>query len=136
MVLYILNQTFQRVAVIDQYSSIIWTRRYWDVGDFELYVPADPDLLQYLQIGFYVFREDCESTMMIEHIEIKTDAENGNYFIISGRGVENILSYRVVANAGSFSALLKYGSLQIMDTCAASLLLNRSHSNVSTYPSM
>ena len=104
MVLYILNQTFQRVAVIDQYSSIIWTRRYWDVGDFELYVPADPDLLQYLQIGFYVFREDCESTMMIEHIEIKTDAENGNYFIISGRGVENILSYRVVANAGSFSA--------------------------------
>lgn len=104
MELYILNQTFQRVAVIDQYSSLIWTRRYWDVGDFELYVPADPDLLQYLQIGFYVFREDCESTMMIEHIEIKTDAENGNYFIISGRGVENILSYRVVANAGSFSA--------------------------------
>mgnify|MGYP002731915666 FL=1 len=58
MELYILNQTFQRVAVIDQYSSLIWTRRYWDVGDFELYIPADPDLLQYLQIGFYVFRED------------------------------------------------------------------------------
>lgn len=104
MELYILNQTFKRVAVIDQYRSLIWTRRYWDVGDFELYIPADPDLLQYLQIGFYVFREDCENTMMIEHIEIKTDAENGNYFIISGRGVENILSYRVVANAGSFAA--------------------------------
>lgn len=104
MELYILNQTFQRVAVIDQYSSLIWTRRYWDVGDFELYVPADPDLLQYLQIGFYVFREDCESTMMIEHIEIKTDAENGNYFTISGHSAENILSYRVVANAGGFAA--------------------------------
>lgn len=85
MELYILNQTFKRVAVIDQYRSLIWTRRYWDVGDFELYIPADPDLLQYLQIGFYVFREDCENTMMIEHIEIKTDAENGNYFIKIGR---------------------------------------------------
>lgn len=104
MELYILNQTFQRVAAIDQYSSLIWARRYWKVGDFEIYIPADPDLLQYLQIGFYVFREDCESTMMIEHIEIKTDVENGNYFIISGRGVENILSYRVVANAGGFAA--------------------------------
>lgn len=102
MELYILNQTFQRVAVIDQYSSLIWTRRYWDVGDFELYVPADPDLLQYLQIGFYVFREDCECVMMIEYIEIKTDAENGNYFTISGRSAENILSYRVIANAGGF----------------------------------
>lgn len=104
MELYILDKTFKTVAVIDRYSSLIWTRRFWNVGDFEIYLPADSDLLQYLQIGFYVFREDCECVMMIEHIEIKTDAENGNYFTISGRSAENILSYRVVANAGGFSA--------------------------------
>lgn len=104
MELYILDKSFKTVAVIDQYSSLIWTRRYWDVGDFEIYLPADSSLLEYLQIGFYVFREDCECVMIIEHIEIKTDAENGNYFTISGRSAENILSYRVVANAGDFAA--------------------------------
>lgn len=101
--LYILNKSFQPVAVIDQYSSFIWTRRYFDVGDFELYVPADPNLLDHLQTGYYVHREDCECTMIIEHIEIKTDAENGNYFIISGRSAESILSYRIVT-AGGFGA--------------------------------
>lgn len=103
MELYILNKSFQPVAVIDQYSSFIWTRRYFDVGDFELYVPADPNLLDYLQTGYYVHREDCECTMIIEHIGIKTDAENGNYFIISGRSAESILSYRIVT-AGGFGA--------------------------------
>lgn len=103
MKLYILNKSFQRVAVIDQYSSLIWTKRYWDCGDFELYIPAEPALLKYLQKDYYVRREDCESTMIINRIEIKTDAENGNYFTISGKSAESILSYRVVANGGGFA---------------------------------
>lgn len=103
MELYILNKSFQPVAVIDQYSSFIWTKRFWDCGDFELYIPADSKLLDYLQVGYYVHREDCDCTMIIERIEIKTDAENGNYFIISGRSAESILSYRVIT-AGGFGA--------------------------------
>jgi Siphovirus ReqiPepy6 Gp37-like protein len=99
MELYILNKSFETVAVIDQYTSLIWTKRYWDTGDFELYLPADDSLLQYLQIDYYITRKDCDTTMMIERIEIKTDAESGNYFTISGRSAEKILSYRVVANA-------------------------------------
>lgn len=102
MELYILDKKFQTVAVIDRYTSLIWTRRYWDVGDFELYFPANSELLQFIQIGYYVYRKDCECTMIIERFEIKTDVENGNYFIISGKSAENILSYRVVANAGNF----------------------------------
>lgn len=99
MELYILNKSFETVAVIDQYTSLIWTKRYWDTGDFELYLPADDSLLQYLQIDYYITRKDCNTTMIIERIEIKTDAESGNYFTISGRSAEKILSYRVVANA-------------------------------------
>lgn len=100
MNLYILNQSFQTVAVIDQYSSLIWTRRYWNCGDFELYLPANSDLLQYLKIGYYIHREDCDCTMIIEKIDIKTDAENGNYFTVSGRSAESILSYRICMGTG------------------------------------
>ena len=103
MEFYILDKSFKTVTVIDRYFSMIWTRRFWDVGDFELYLPADSNLLHFFEIGYYVHRKDCECTMMIDRIEIKTDAENGNYFIISGKSAENILSYRVVANAGSFA---------------------------------
>lgn len=100
MELYILNKLFQPVAVVDQYSSLIWTKRYWNCGDFELCIPANPDLLQHLQIGYYVQRKDCDCTMIIEKIQIKTDVENGNYFTVSGRSAESILSYRVCINTG------------------------------------
>ena len=102
MELYILNKSFQRVAVIDRYSSVVWTKRYWDCGDFQLQIPADPELLQYLQNEYYVVRNDDDTTMIIKRIEVKTDAENGNYFMISGKSAENILSYRVVANSEGF----------------------------------
>ena len=37
MDLYITNPKFELVGVIDSYTSLIWTERYNDCGDFEIY---------------------------------------------------------------------------------------------------
>lgn len=96
MELYIKNRSFETIGVIDQYTSLIWTRRYWAHGDFELYIPADNRLLDILQIDNYVCREDDVTVMIIEKIQISTDAEDGNFFIVSGRSAESILYRRVI----------------------------------------
>ena len=36
-----LDTNRQKVAIIDSYKSFIWNDRYEDLGDFELYIPAD-----------------------------------------------------------------------------------------------
>ena len=41
MLLYLLNESFERIGIIDSYVSIIWTTRYQDVGEFELYLPSN-----------------------------------------------------------------------------------------------
>lgn len=91
------NQYLQPVpvAVIDTFKSLIWTKRYFNCGDFELYTGANADLLPFLVKDNYIMRDDDDSIMLIEDIRIQTDAESGNYFIITGRSIESILKRRV-----------------------------------------
>lgn len=96
MNIYILNTSYEPVAVIDAFKSLIWTKRYYTCGDFELYIPADENLLQYLQNDYFIMRDDDDSAMIIERLEIQTDVENGDYYIVSGRSIESVLARRIV----------------------------------------
>ena len=53
MDLYIANQNFQIVGIIDAASSLIWSERYFEIGDFEIYVPATDDYVDLL--CFFLF---------------------------------------------------------------------------------
>lgn len=96
MDVYVKNTEYKLVGVIDTSSSVIWTERYNDAGDFEIYIKASEDILSILQKGYYLEKDGSESVMVIETGEIKTDTENGNYMTYSGRSLETILSRRIV----------------------------------------
>ena len=92
----VLDRSFNQVAIIDTFKSLLWVKRYYKNGEFELYVPAEESLLQYLQKDFVLTRDDDDTAMIIERVVVKTDAENGDYFIVSGRSLESILARRVI----------------------------------------
>lgn len=94
--LYVKDRSFKTIGVIDEYTSLIWTKRYWEYGDFEIYVHANIDLLNVLQIDNYICRNDDDTVMIIEKIQITTDAESGNFFVVTGRSAESILERRVI----------------------------------------
>lgn len=96
MDIYVYNSNLERIGLIDVYQSLIWTKRYYQLGDFELYIPASTGLFEILQKDNILVREDDDSLMVIEHIEITTDVETGNYIIVSGRSIESYLSRRIV----------------------------------------
>lgn len=104
MELYVKNKSFETIALIDEYTSIIWTKRYFTCGDFELYLPVTSKLLEILVIGNYMYRLDDDEVMIIEKIEITTDAEFGNYLIVSGRSLGSIISRRIIWNMSVFDA--------------------------------
>lgn len=106
MDLYILDSSFTPIAVIDNFASLIWTKRYYSPGDFELYVPADKNLLSYLQMGNFIKREDDDTVMIVESIRIKTDVENGDFFTITGRSLESIIGRRIFRQQSRFSGTI------------------------------
>ncbi len=97
MNVYLLNKSLEIVDIIDSYKSLIWTTRYYEAGDFELYLPASEKMLNVLKRDYYLVREsDMTQAMIIKNIQITTDIENGNYLIVTGKCLKSILSRRIV----------------------------------------
>lgn len=98
------------VGIIENPTSAIWTRRFQAPGDFELYFPATSEMLSLLEDDMYITRDDAPEVMIIEHIEIITSEEEGDYILVSGRGAECLLDRRIIleqtAVAGRVDAAL------------------------------
>lgn len=84
------------IGIVESPTSAIWTRRYYKPNDFELYFPATAEALAMMVDDCYITRDDRPEVMIVEHVEIITNEEEGDYILISGRGCESILARRIV----------------------------------------
>lgn len=97
MDMFILDTAYQAVAVLDTFQSRIWTDRYNRYGDFEVYIPAIMPVCSFLQEGYYLYSPDLSDRMMIiEDIQLKCDPEDGDFYTVTGRSLESILTRRVI----------------------------------------
>lgn len=103
MELYILDSDFQTVGVVDDASSIIWNSRFYTAGDFEIYIRADPDIIELLQPDRYVIRLESEEVGIISNRTITTDSEQGNYLTVTGGFLDSILKRRISWNQSTLS---------------------------------
>lgn len=94
--IYVLDQNFDLVYVVDTYKSCIWSKRYVELGDCELYLPATPDLLNALVKDYYLIRQNDDMVCRIKKIQLDTDAENGDYLIITGSDTKDLCDQRIV----------------------------------------
>lgn len=94
--LYILNQDREVVDIIDDYKSLIWTPRFFECGDFEIYVKASARTLSLLQVDNYVTRSDSEMVGIIEKVRTVTDPDEGDHIVASGRCAKSLIGRRVV----------------------------------------
>lgn len=96
MLYYIYDAGFVLKKILDSYLSSIWTVRYDQYGDFEICVPYSKDIFDEVKLDDYIMRPDSDRMMVVEDIQIQTDAEGGDQIVFSGRSVESILDRRVL----------------------------------------
>lgn len=113
---WILNESFQKIDLIDDYTSLIWSRRYYEVGDFELYVRVTDKNLRLLNVDLsttvrFIMRNDTKEVMRIEKIEISTDAEEGDFITASGRDLRCLLYQRCLEYEINESTPMGYPSI-------------------------
>ena len=101
MIPIISNKSFERIGMIDDYISFIWTSRFYTSGDFELVInTTHTDMIQ---IGYHVERDDDENIGIIETIKIEKQEDGNDVAIISGRFLISILGRRIIAAQSSFT---------------------------------
>jgi hypothetical protein len=115
MELVILDKEYRQIAIEDTFESLIWTDRYYEPGDFEIYISAEAVNAMVIEEDFYVFLRDSEHVMIVEAKEIESDAENGNHMIITGRSLESILDRRIVWKQTTISGKLQDGIEQLLN---------------------
>jgi hypothetical protein len=115
MELTLLNTSLDAVAIIDDYESAIWTDRYHECGDFEIYTPVTPDVLSVFKQDYYLLNRDSEHVMIVEKLLIKTDVELGNHATVTGRSLESILMRRIVWKQRSISGNLQNGIRTLLE---------------------
>lgn len=102
MNLYILDTTFKQVAILDQYESFIWTDRYSECGDFEVYTTPYINCFNYLVRDNYIVKNDSEHVMIIEDVEITSSKDKGDRLKITGRSLESLLERRIIWGQRAF----------------------------------
>lgn len=105
----VMNQSFVKLAPIDDYISFIWTTRFYEVGDFELVVNVNPSYMQMFVQGNYIMREDDENVGIIERIQIQRNEDMQEILIVTGRFLVSILGRRIIAEQTTFTGELGTG---------------------------
>lgn len=96
MQIYILDAEYNRIGMIDEAESVLWRKKYNDIGDSEIYIPCDAEYLDLLKRGHYLFRYDDDMVCKIMKRDIETDVEGGDYLIVPATDLCTILAGRIV----------------------------------------
>lgn len=111
----ILDTNFKSVALIDGFDTFIWTDRYSGYGDFELYPPLNEKNLTDLKEDYYVTTKDSDHVMIIEDVQIGSDAVENSVLTVTGRSLETILERRIVWKTTILSGNLQDAIKKILD---------------------
>lgn len=97
-------------SVVENFTSFLWTDRYSENGEFELYLPPSIDAPSQYGLDWYIISPESEHAMIIESVLLEAD-DNGYSYKVSGRSLESILSRRIpwreVTLSGNFQTEIK-----------------------------
>lgn len=111
MILYVwkyntTSNRYEKQSVIDNVISTIWVSRFQNAGEFELFLPASQEIRRLFygyEYDVFITRDDSETVMIVDGIELTTDAENGDRLTITGKSVESILGRRIIPKQTNFT---------------------------------
>ena len=93
----------EMLGIVDTAKSVIWHRRYYGVGDFEVYAPCTAENVALLAKGNYVTRYDDIEVGIIEGVTVTNNPQDGKMIIARGRFAKSVLDRRIIYKRSGYS---------------------------------
>ena len=93
-------------GVCSVYSSLIWHRKFYTPGFFELCAPATPSNVELLKMHNFIEKPNSSEIGYIRTVCITWDNEKGEVLTISGNFLSSILSQRVALSGGTLREIV------------------------------
>jgi hypothetical protein len=81
---------------INRWTSVMWTERYRQAGEFELKGQLSSGLREFLPLGTLISHADTYEVMIVENHEIVEDKTNDPTIVITGRSLDSWLENRII----------------------------------------
>ena len=94
----IYDADLNRLGVVDEIDTLIWTRRYWACGEFSMLLPVTARHLQLLQIGRLVIPQGYTEAAEILYVHISTDTNGQEQIEVQGKFLPWWIGKRVMLN--------------------------------------
>lgn len=99
-------------AICDSFSSLLWDVRYYECGQFEIYIAATSYNLSVFKMGRIIGRSDDKNHYgIIEKVVLDTNIENGDYLTVTGRFLMSLLNRRIIYPTLFFNNLTSYSDI-------------------------
>lgn len=113
---YLLNSNLERIDIIDDYKSYIWTNRFSQPGDFEILLPVTDKYLKEIQKDCIFIREGQESNgMIVYNKQILNDVEEGDTLIIKGFCAKALCDRRIIWDQTNLNSKLEYALRRLVE---------------------
>lgn len=93
--LYIRDKATRKIKYVEEaFSSLVWTERYQEAGEFVLEIPLKDANVEMYNIGDYISMDESDESMVINSIDIDDEVEDP-LLKIEGRSLVSLLDRRV-----------------------------------------
>ena len=100
--LFFFNKELNLLGVVDYFTSLRWRRKYFEAGEFEIVLPVNDYMMQFIDTDVIVMRNNYTEAGIIETIEFSDNGTNEEV-TISGRFLTSLLARRIVKSKINFS---------------------------------
>lgn len=100
--LFFFDKELNLLGIVDYFISLRWRRKYFEAGEFEIVLPVNDYMMQFIGTDVIVMRNNYTEAGIIETIEFSDNGTNEEV-TISGRFLSSLLSRRIVKSKINFS---------------------------------
>lgn len=100
--LFFFDKELNLLGIVDYFISLRWRRKYFEAGEFEIVLPVNDYMIQFIDTDVIVMRNNYTEAGIIETIEFSDNGANEEA-TISGRFLTSLLSRRIVKSKINFS---------------------------------
>lgn len=118
MEIRIYDANLYRQGQIENQTSLIWTRKFYEPGTFELHAPITDENLRLLQPGNIVGKKGSEEAGIIEDLE-KEESDIKNEVTAKGRFLSGYMDRRLVKQTVNFEGRIEVAMRQILSGAVA-----------------
>lgn len=103
-------------GIIENQTSLIWTRKYYEPGEFELYIPITEENKRLVKIDNIVYKTGSIEAGVIEYV-IMEESSNAAQITVKGRFLSSYLDRRLIKGTYIFNGLVESAMRNLIDNC-------------------